>query len=101
MLHQQGKSARDIASGLGKQHATLCLELRRNEAQSPIVPSDLRRAMPKGLSTPFLPENGHCSSRSFFGEKLQATWPPEQIVERFRQERHLRSALKPSIAGSI
>lgn len=33
ILHQQGKSARAIARDLGRHHATICRELRRNETQ--------------------------------------------------------------------
>ncbi|MCC3380780.1 IS30 family transposase, partial [Paenibacillus farraposensis] len=86
ILHQQGKSARDIAKKLGRHHATISRELRRNAAQEPYhaersQESYIQRrksSIPTGKWTPELAK--------VIEEKLQATWSPEQIVERLCQE---------------
>ncbi|MGZ0042324.1 IS30 family transposase [Paenibacillus ottowii] len=86
ILHQQGKSARAIAQELGRHHATICRELRRNAAQEPYhaeraQESYIQRrksSIPVGKWTP--------EQATRIEKKLQATWSPEQIVERLRQE---------------
>lgn len=41
ILHQQGKSARVIAKELGRHHATINRELRRNTAELPYRTEEL------------------------------------------------------------
>jgi IS30 family transposase len=86
ILHQQGKSARAIAKELGRHHATISRELRRNAAQEAYhaersqeqYAQHRKASIPVGKWTPKL--------AAVIEEKLQATWSPEQIVERLRQE---------------
>ncbi|MEB4783716.1 IS30 family transposase [Paenibacillus jamilae] len=86
ILHQQGESARTIAKELGRHHATICRELRRNETQEPYRAESSQESyvqrrqssIPAGKWTP--------QQSAVIEEKLQATWSPEQIVQRLRQE---------------
>ena len=86
ILHQQGKSARAIAKELGRHHATISRELHRNAVQEPYhaersqesYAQRRKASIPVGKWTPELAK--------VIEEKLQATWSPEQIVERLRQE---------------
>ncbi|WP_149096499.1 IS30 family transposase [Paenibacillus terrae] len=86
ILHQQGKSSRAIAEELGRHHATICREIRRNaelasyDAQRSQHAYEQRRraSVPQGKWTE--------EQAVELKEKLHATWSPEQIVERFRTE---------------
>jgi IS30 family transposase len=86
ILHQQGKSARVIGKKLGRHHATISRELHRNARQGSYqaerseenYQQRRKASVPKGKWTP--------KQASVIEEKLQATWSPEQIVERFRQK---------------
>ena len=84
--HGQGKSARAIDRELGRHHATICRELRRNELQDlyraeRVQESYVQRRLPPSPARKWTPERA-----VVIEEKLQATWSPEQIVERLRQE---------------
>jgi IS30 family transposase len=86
ILHQQGKSARIIAQELGRHHATISRELRRNtqrelyqaERSQEDYCQRRKASIPHGKWTPEL--------ASVIEKKLQATWSPEQIVKRLRRE---------------
>lgn len=86
ILHQQGKSTRAIAKELGRHHATIGRELRRNAGLEPYraersqedYTQRRKRSIPAGKWTP--------EQAAIIEEKLQATWSPEQIVHRLRQE---------------
>jgi transposase, IS30 family len=86
ILHQQGKSARTIAKELGRHPATICRELRRNEAKETYRAESSQESyvqrrkasIPAGKWTP--------QQAAVITAKLQATWSPEQIVQRLRQE---------------
>nr|WP_232436833.1 IS30 family transposase [Paenibacillus senegalimassiliensis] len=86
ILHQQGKSTRVIAKELGRHHATIGRELRRNVGLEPYraersqedYTQRRKRCTPAGKWTP--------EQAAIIEEKLQATWSPEQIVQRLRQE---------------
>jgi len=86
ILHQQGKSARAIAKELGRHHATISRELRRNPAADPYqaersqdnYAKRRQASVPLGKWTPELAR--------VIEEKLCATWSPEQIVQRLREE---------------
>lgn len=86
ILHQQGKSARVIAQELGRHHGTISRELRRNAQQESYQAERSQEdycqrrtaSVPNGKWTPEL--------ASIIEKKLQATWSPEQIVGRLRQE---------------
>jgi IS30 family transposase len=85
ILHQQGKSTRAIAKELGRHHATTGRQLRRNVEQ-PYCAENAQEG--------YVQRRKACVSRgkwnlervSRIEDKLQATWSPEQIVERMRQE---------------
>lgn len=86
ILHKQGKSTRAIAKELGRHHATIGRELRRKAAEHLYVAENaqegyVQRRKPSVSAGKWNPE---LASR--IEEKLQATWSPEQIVERLRQE---------------
>jgi IS30 family transposase len=86
ILHQQGKSTRAIAKELGRHHATISRELRRNAAEHPYCAENSQESyvQRRKASVPGGKWNLELASR--IEEKLQATWSPEQIVERLRQE---------------
>ncbi|MFD1130581.1 IS30 family transposase [Paenibacillus provencensis] len=85
ILHQQGMSARSIAKELGRHPATICREIRRQNSvsyqaeQAQHAYEERRKAcVSKGKWT--------TEQAAVIEAKLQATWSPEQIVERLRQE---------------
>ncbi len=86
ILHQQGKSARAIAVELGRHHATICREIRRN-AQLPSYEAESSQHAYKERRKASVPPGKWTEEQAKeLEEKLQATWSPEQIVERFRTE---------------
>jgi IS30 family transposase len=86
ILHRQGKSARVIAKEIGRHHATISRELCRNVQQKSYQAKcsqanyhhRRKASVPKGKWT--------SEQASVIEEKLQATWSPEQLVERLRLE---------------
>ncbi|WDQ32186.1 IS30 family transposase [Paenibacillus marchantiae] len=86
ILHQQGKSSRAIAKELGRHPSTVGRELERvasvdiyQAEQAQNAYQDRRKA---SVST-----GKWCDTlAASLEEKLQATWSPEQISERFRTE---------------
>ncbi|SLJ87741.1 MULTISPECIES: helix-turn-helix domain-containing protein [unclassified Paenibacillus] len=86
ILHQQGKSARVIASELGRHHATICRELRRNETQKPYRAERSQENYVQRRKSSISAGKWTPQQLLLIEEKLQATWSPEQIVERLRQD---------------
>ncbi len=86
IFHQQGKSARAIARELGRHHATICRELRRNLAQEPYRAERSQESYVQRRKSSIHAEKWTPQQSALIEEKLQATWSPEQIVERLRQE---------------
>ncbi len=85
ILHQQGMSARFIAKKLDRHPATICHEIRRQASVSYQVEQaqhayeERRKAcVSKGKWT--------TEQAVIIEAKLQASWSPEQIVERLREE---------------
>ncbi|MET3211353.1 UNVERIFIED_CONTAM: IS30 family transposase [Paenibacillus sp. PvR008] len=86
ILHQQGKSARAIAEELGRHHATISREIRRN-AQLPSYETESSQHAYKERRKASVPQGKWTEEQAKeLEEKLQATGSPEQIVERFRTE---------------
>ncbi|WP_025681012.1 IS30 family transposase, partial [Paenibacillus massiliensis] len=86
ILHQQGKSARAIAKELGRHHATICRELRRNLAQEPYRAERSQESYVQRRKFSIPAGKWTLQQSALIEEKLQATWSPEQIVQRLRQE---------------
>ncbi|WP_405152478.1 IS30 family transposase [Paenibacillus sp. FSL K6-0108] len=86
ILHQQGKSARAIANELGRHHATICRELRRNEMQMPYCAERSQESYVQRRKSSVSAGKWTPQQSVLIEEKLHATWSPEQIVERLRQE---------------
>jgi transposase, IS30 family len=86
ILHQQGKSARSIAKELGRHPATICREIRRQASVQPYQAEHAQRAYEERRKACVSPGKWTEERAKELEEKLQATWSPEQIVERFRTE---------------
>jgi IS30 family transposase len=101
ILHQQGWSARAIARKIGRHHATVSREIHRHSEDgvyrantSEQAYQQRRKAVaPVGKWTEELAKEVE--------EKLQQTWSPEQISERFQTDGQPWFRLKPSTAGSM
>jgi IS30 family transposase len=86
ILHKQGKSTRAIAKELGRHHATIGRELRRKAAEHPYVAENAQEGYVQRRKASVSAGKWNPELASRIEEKLQATWSPEQIVERLRQE---------------
>ncbi|RAI99210.1 helix-turn-helix protein [Paenibacillus pabuli] len=86
ILHQQGKSARAIARDLGRHHATISRELRRNETQHSYRAERSQESYVQRRKSCIPSGKWSLEQSILIEEKLRATWSPEQIVERLRQE---------------
>lgn len=86
ILHQQGKSARAIARDLGRHHATISRELRRNETQHSYRAERSQESYVQRRKSCIPSGKWSLEQSTLIEEKLRATWSPEQIVERLRQE---------------
>ncbi|WP_419892686.1 IS30 family transposase [Paenibacillus xylanexedens] len=86
ILHKQGKSARAIARDLGRHHATICRELRRNETQHSYRAKRSQESYVQRRKSCIPSGKWSIQQSTLIEEKLRATWSPEQIVERLRQE---------------
>ncbi|PYY25672.1 Transposase for insertion sequence element IS1086 [Paenibacillus illinoisensis] len=86
ILHQQGKSARAIARELGRHHATICRELRRNQTQESYRAERSQESYVQRRKSSIPVGKWTLQQSALIEEKLQATWSPEQIAQRLRQE---------------
>ncbi|SEL27231.1 transposase, IS30 family [Paenibacillus sp. OK003] len=86
ILHQQGKSARAIARDLGRHHATISRELHRNETQHSYRAERSQESYVQRRKSCIPSGKWSLEQSTLIEEKLRATWSPEQIVERLRQE---------------
>lgn len=86
ILHKQGQSSRTIAKDLGRHPSTICRELDRVVASHPYQAEQAQNAYEERRKVSVSP--GKCSDAlaASLEEKLEATWSPEQITERFRTE---------------
>lgn len=86
ILHQQGKSSRVIAKELGRHPSTICRELERAGSSQPYHAQQAQNAYQERRKVSI--SNGKWSSElaATLEEKLQATWSPEQISERFHTD---------------
>lgn len=86
LLHSQGWSTRVIARELGRHHSSVARELKRNQisneykADAAHIASEERRNLVRYLGK-------HTPERiDYITEKLEATWSPEQIAGRMKQD---------------
>ncbi|MGG1619100.1 IS30 family transposase [Paenibacillus sp. NRS-1782] len=86
ILHQQGKSARAIAKELGRHHATISRELQRHDEQKAYHAERSQESYHQRRKASIPAGKWTAKQAAVIEEKLQATWSPEQIVERLRQE---------------
>lgn len=86
ILHQQGKSTRAIAKELGRHHATISRELSRNATEHRYCAENSQESYVKRRKASVPGGKWNLELASSIEEKLQATWSPEQIVERLRLE---------------
>jgi len=84
ILHQQGKSSRAIAKELGRHPSTICRELERTASSEAYEAEPAQHAYQERRKASI--SNGKWSDTlaASLEEKLDATWSPEQITERFR-----------------
>ena len=71
---------------LGRHHATIGRELRRKAAEHPYVAENAQEGYVQRRRASVSAGKWNPELASRIEEKLQATWSPEQIVERLRQE---------------
>ncbi|WP_340029850.1 IS30 family transposase [Paenibacillus sp. FSL H7-0940] len=86
ILHQQGKSSRAIAKELGRHPSTICRELDRVASSHPYQAEQAQHAYEERRKASVSPGNWSDALAASLEEKLEATWSPEQITERFRTE---------------
>lgn len=86
ILHQQGKSARAMAKELGRHHATISRELQRHGGQQAYHAERSQESYHQRRKAWIPTGKWTAEQAAVIEEKLQATWSPEQIVERLRQE---------------
>ena len=86
ILHDQGKSARVIAKELNRHHATISRELRRNAAQQTYRAESSHESYVQRRKASISGGKWTFALARVLEEKLQATWSPEQIVGRLRQQ---------------
>ncbi|RAI89636.1 helix-turn-helix protein [Paenibacillus pabuli] len=86
ILHKQGKSTRAIAKELGRHHATIGRELHRNTAEHPYCAENAQDGHVQRRKASVSGGKWSLELASRIEDKLQATWSPEQIVERLRRE---------------
>ncbi|MCW3793777.1 IS30 family transposase [Paenibacillus sp. LS1] len=86
ILHQQGKSSRVIAKELGRHHSTICRELERMVSSQSYQAEHAQSAYRERRKASVSRGKWSEALGASFAEKLEATWSPEQITERFRTE---------------
>ncbi|MGE6578007.1 IS30 family transposase [Paenibacillus xylanexedens] len=86
ILHSQGRSSRAIAKELGRHPSTICRELYRALASQPYQAEQAQNAYEERRKASVSPGNWSDALAASLEEKLEATWSPEQITERFRIE---------------
>lgn len=84
ILHQQGKSTSGIAKELGRHHATIGRELRRNVVEHTYCAQNSQESYVQHRKASVPGGKWSLELVSRIEEKLQVTWSPEQIVERLR-----------------
>ncbi|MBE0339351.1 IS30 family transposase [Paenibacillus sp. 23TSA30-6] len=85
ILHQQGMSARSIAKKLDRHPATICREIRRQASVS-YQAEQAQHAYEERRKACVSKGKWKTEQAVIIEAKLQASWSPEQIVERLRQE---------------
>ncbi|RAR40948.1 IS30 family transposase [Paenibacillus sp. MDMC362] len=86
ILHQQGQSSRAIAKELGRHPSTICRELERTVSSQPYQAEQAQNAYEERRKASVSPGKWSGEMAVSLEEKLQATWSPEQITERFRTQ---------------
>lgn len=86
ILHRQGKSTRAIAKELGRHHSTIGRELRRNTVDHLYGVENAQEGYVQRRKASVSGGKWNLELASRIEDKLHATWSPEQIVERMRQE---------------
>ncbi|MDN8588867.1 IS30 family transposase [Chryseobacterium mucoviscidosis] len=84
ILHRQGQSSRAIAKELGRHPSTICRELDRATSSQPYHAEQAQSAYEERRQASISPGKWSEAIAISLEEKLQATWSPEQITERFR-----------------
>jgi len=84
ILHQQGKSSRVIAKELGRHPSTICRELARTTQSEGYQAEQAQRAYQERRKASVPISKWSDTLAASLEEKLEATWSPEQITERFR-----------------
>ncbi|RAI94242.1 helix-turn-helix protein [Paenibacillus pabuli] len=82
ILHQQGKSARAIARDLGRHHATISRELRRNETQHSYRAERSQESYVQRRKSCIPSRKWSLEQSTLIEEKLRATWSPEPSPSR-------------------
>lgn len=86
VLHRQGRSSRAIAKELGRHPSTICRELDRVTSSHPYQAEQAQNAYEERRKASVSPGNWSDALAASLEEKLEATWSPEQITERYRIE---------------
>ncbi|WP_413409352.1 IS30 family transposase [Paenibacillus amylolyticus] len=86
VLHRQGRSSRAIAKELGRHPSTICRELDRATSSHPYQAEQAQNAYEERRKASVSTGNWSDALAASLEEKLEATWSPEQITERFRIE---------------
>ncbi|WP_339296788.1 IS30 family transposase [Paenibacillus sp. FSL R5-0623] len=86
ILHSQGQSSRAIAKELGRHPSTICRELDRVAASQPYQAEHAQNAYEERRKASVSLGKWSEALAASLEKKLQATWSPEQITERFRME---------------
>ncbi|WP_340401577.1 IS30 family transposase [Paenibacillus sp. FSL H8-0079] len=86
VLHRQGRSSRAIAKELGRHPSTICRELDRVTSSHPYQAEQAQHAYEERRKASVSPGSWSDALAASLEEKLEATWSPEQITERFRIE---------------
>ncbi|MDQ0724975.1 IS30 family transposase [Paenibacillus sp. W4I10] len=84
ILHKQGQSSRAIAKELGRHPSTIYRELERTVSLQPYQAEHAQSAYQERRKASVSPGKWSKAIANSLEEKLQATWSPEQITERFR-----------------
>lgn len=100
ILHQQGKSSRAIAKELGSHPSTICRELARAAQSEGYQAEKAQWAYRERRKTSVPTGKWSDTQAASLEEKLQATWSPEQITERFRIDGLPVVSFKTMTAGS-